>query len=137
MCIQVNLAAICSEGGDAVAEKEKVELKKRKLVQEITEKIYILEKGSNFTTSITKVIYVYYYYTSTEPLQVRRIWWELHYQFYHLPSQQYIYRWIFYSISMVKHNNRLSNRIAIFDHLEHFQVSQSKWVEIEILKYDK
>ena len=56
MCIQINLAAICSEGGDVVAEKEKVELKKRKLVQEITEKIYILEKGSNFTTSITKVI---------------------------------------------------------------------------------
>ncbi|XP_023335053.1 phenylalanine--tRNA ligase alpha subunit isoform X2 [Eurytemora carolleeae] len=51
---QVNLAAICSQGGDVVAEKEKVELKKRKLVQEITEKIYILEKGSNFTTSITK-----------------------------------------------------------------------------------
>ena len=49
------MSAICSGSGEGVPEKEKVELKKRKLVQEITEKIYILERGTQFTTSITKV----------------------------------------------------------------------------------
>jgi len=39
---------------DSVPSNEKAELKKRKLAQEITEKVYILEKGANFSTSVTK-----------------------------------------------------------------------------------
>merc|ERR1711892_239178 len=41
-------------GGENIPEKEKVEYKKRKLVQEVTEKIYTLNKGSNFSTTIFK-----------------------------------------------------------------------------------
>jgi len=41
-------------GGTSVPEKEKTELKKRKLVQEITEKVYTLNKGANFSTEIPK-----------------------------------------------------------------------------------
>jgi len=48
------LADIVKTGGSSVPEKEKADLKKRKLVQEMVEKVYILEKGENFSTSITK-----------------------------------------------------------------------------------
>ena len=41
----------------ATPEQERSEMKKRKLVQEITEKVYTLDKGPNFTTSIQKVSY--------------------------------------------------------------------------------
>lgn len=41
-------------GGANLPEKEKMELKKRKLVQEIVEKVYTVSKGPNFSTNITK-----------------------------------------------------------------------------------
>jgi len=50
--IKETLNNICS--GSDVPDKERSEMKKRKLVQEITEKVYTLDKGPNFTTSIQK-----------------------------------------------------------------------------------
>jgi len=48
------LCDVRSGFADKLPDKEKSELKKRKLMQEITDKIYILQKGANFSTSITK-----------------------------------------------------------------------------------
>jgi len=57
-CIQDNVQEhlkLLSGGNDAqVGEKEKSDLKKRKLVTEVTEKVYRLAKGANFTTTISR-----------------------------------------------------------------------------------
>ena len=50
--VQNNLNFV-SKGKD-IDEKLKSELKKRKLVEEVTEKIFRIKKGSNFSTSIKK-----------------------------------------------------------------------------------
>merc|ERR1712129_182247 len=52
--IQKHLVKVQNGDGENIPEKEKVEYKKRKLVQEVTEKIYTLNKGSNFSTTISK-----------------------------------------------------------------------------------
>jgi len=52
--IQQHLLKVKKGEGDNIPEKEKVEYKKRKLVQEVTEKIYTLRKGPNFSTTISK-----------------------------------------------------------------------------------
>jgi len=52
--IKAYLTEIKSGGGDNIPEKEKMELKKRKLAQEIVEKVYTVAKGPNFTTNVTK-----------------------------------------------------------------------------------
>lgn len=41
-------------GGDQLEEKEKIELKKRKLLSEVTVKAYWISRGSSFSTTITK-----------------------------------------------------------------------------------
>ena len=56
--IKETLAGICSGNGEGVAEKERTEMRKRKLVHEIIEKVYTLVKGPNFTTSIQKVRFI-------------------------------------------------------------------------------
>ena len=50
--VQNNLNFVCK--GKDIDEKLKSELKKRKLVEEVTEKIFRIKKGSNFSTSIKK-----------------------------------------------------------------------------------
>jgi len=50
-----NLALIKEGQGDAVNDQLKTEYRKRKLLEEVTEKHYILRKGAGFTTTITKV----------------------------------------------------------------------------------
>jgi phenylalanyl-tRNA synthetase alpha chain len=52
--IQKHLVKVKSGEGDNIHEKERAEYKKRKLVQEVTEKIYSLKKGPNFSTTISK-----------------------------------------------------------------------------------
>ena len=51
--VQTNLNLV-SEGKE-VEEKLKNDLKKRKLLEEVTEKIYRIRKGENFSTTIQKV----------------------------------------------------------------------------------
>ena len=53
--VQKNLGLIKQGKGDSIDDKVKSDYKKRKLVEEITEKIYHLKKGDNFSTSIEKV----------------------------------------------------------------------------------
>ena len=50
--IKANLIKI--KNNEEVSDNEKQEYKKRKLIQEVTDKIYILTKGSNFTTTPAK-----------------------------------------------------------------------------------
>jgi len=52
--IKQHLLQVKNGEGDTIPEKEKAEYKKRKLVQEVTEKIYTLKKGPNFSTTISK-----------------------------------------------------------------------------------
>jgi len=52
--IQKHLLEVREGTGDNIPEKEKGEYKKRKLLQEVTEKIYIVTKGPNFSTTILK-----------------------------------------------------------------------------------
>jgi len=51
--IKANLNKI-QTGQDDVSDKDKQDYKKRKLIQEVTDKIYILTKGDNFSTSPQK-----------------------------------------------------------------------------------
>ena len=51
--IKKNLNLIM-EGSQDVTDKEKQEYKKRKLIQEVTEKYYLLTKGPNFSLNISK-----------------------------------------------------------------------------------
>jgi len=52
--VRENLVLI-SEGKDAgLGDKERNDYKKRKLVEEVTEKIYVLKKGKRFTTTVEK-----------------------------------------------------------------------------------
>jgi phenylalanyl-tRNA synthetase alpha chain len=48
------LEAIAAGQADSVPEKDRGEYKKRKLVQEVIEKIYVIERGTGFTTSIER-----------------------------------------------------------------------------------
>lgn len=50
--IKANLIKI--KNGEEVSDKDKLEYKKRKLIQEVTDKIYVLTKGSNFSTTPVK-----------------------------------------------------------------------------------
>ena len=50
---QVHLSALLSGNVSAVGEKEKAEYKKRKLVVEVTEKLFTLTKGPDFALTIT------------------------------------------------------------------------------------
>ena len=52
--VKHNLEHIVAGDDDKVTDKDKTEYKKRKLIQEVTDKIYILTKGSNFSTSPQK-----------------------------------------------------------------------------------
>ena len=52
--IKRNLNLILAGAGDKVSDKEKQEYKKRKLIQELTEKFYVLGKGENFSLNIAK-----------------------------------------------------------------------------------
>jgi len=52
--VQAHLNLIQSGAGDSIEAKVKTEYKKRKLVEEVTEKHYKLRKGSNFSTKIEK-----------------------------------------------------------------------------------
>lgn len=52
--IRKNLSEILSGNSNTVDEKEMTEYKKRKLLNEVTDKIYILLKGPNFSTTISK-----------------------------------------------------------------------------------
>ena len=51
--IKKNLGLILAGSGE-VTDKEKQEYKKRKLIQEVTEKFYLLTKGPNFSLNISK-----------------------------------------------------------------------------------
>ena len=51
--VKLNLTAL--HQGQSIDEALKTEYKKRKLVEEVTEKIYILSKGPEFSTSIKKI----------------------------------------------------------------------------------
>ena len=53
-CIQQDLKKIEVGRDDSVGEKEKTEYKKRKLVNEVQDKIYNLSKGPKFSTTISK-----------------------------------------------------------------------------------
>jgi len=53
--VQANLNLVSEGKGEEVEEKAKVELKKRKLLEEVTEKIWLVRKGENFSTTIEKV----------------------------------------------------------------------------------
>ena len=53
--VQKNLALIEHGAGHAVHDKLKSDYKKRKLVEEVTEKIYNITKGENFSTTIAKI----------------------------------------------------------------------------------
>jgi len=53
--VQKNLGLIKKGNGDLVDDKVKSDYKKRKLVEEVIEKIYHIRKGSNFSTTIQKV----------------------------------------------------------------------------------
>lgn len=52
--IVTNLSLIKEGKGDVVDDQLKTEYRKRKLLEEVTEKHYILRKGNGFTTTITK-----------------------------------------------------------------------------------
>ena len=52
--IKKNLNIILAGSQGDVSDKEKQEYKKRKLIQEVTEKSYILSKGDNFSLNISK-----------------------------------------------------------------------------------
>jgi len=51
--VQVHLSALLSGNVSAVGEKEKADYKKRKLVVEVTEKLFTLSKGPDFALTIT------------------------------------------------------------------------------------
>ena len=53
--VQKNLGLLQQGKGDLVDEKLKSDYKKRKLVEEVIEKIYNIKKGGNFSTTITKI----------------------------------------------------------------------------------
>jgi len=53
--VQKNLGLLQQGKGDLVDEKLKSDYKKRKLVEEVTEKIYNIKKGENFSTTIKKI----------------------------------------------------------------------------------
>eukprot|EP00092_Neocalanus_flemingeri_P038732 GFUD01042174.1.p1 GENE.GFUD01042174.1~~GFUD01042174.1.p1 ORF type:complete len:752 (-),score=236.91 GFUD01042174.1:30-2204(-) len=53
--VQKNLGLLQQGKEDLVDEKLKSDYKKRKLVEEVTEKIYNIKKGDNFSTTITKI----------------------------------------------------------------------------------
>jgi len=53
--VKDNLNLVNEGKADAVEEKVKAELKKRKLLEEITEKIYMIKKGPNFSTTVEKI----------------------------------------------------------------------------------
>jgi len=53
--VQKNLGLIKQGNGDQVDDKLKSDYKKRKLVEEVTEKIYNITKGANFSTTIEKI----------------------------------------------------------------------------------
>jgi len=53
--VQKNLELIKQGNGESVNDKLKSDYKKRKLVEEVVEKIYKIKKGSNFSTIIQKV----------------------------------------------------------------------------------
>ena len=52
--IQAALLQVRAGAGDTLPDKERAEYKKRKMLQEVTEKIYILSRGEQFTTTISK-----------------------------------------------------------------------------------
>lgn len=52
--IKAHLEAIGAGQSESVPEKDRTEYKKRKLVQEVIEKIYVIERGPNFTTAIER-----------------------------------------------------------------------------------
>ena len=45
-----------SGAGNTLSDKERIEYKKRKMVQEVTEKVYILSRGEKFTTTISRPV---------------------------------------------------------------------------------
>ena len=53
--VQENLNLVREGKADAIEEKVKAELKKRKLLEEVTEKIYMIKKGPNFSTTVEKI----------------------------------------------------------------------------------
>ena len=53
--VKDNLNLVNEGKADAIEEKVKAELKKRKLLEEITEKIYMIKKGPNFSTTVEKI----------------------------------------------------------------------------------
>lgn len=53
--VQENLKLLHQSSGATLDAVLKNEYKKRKLVEEVTEKIYVVKKGSNFSTSIKKI----------------------------------------------------------------------------------
>ena len=53
--VQENLNLVKEGKADAIEEKVKAELKKRKLLEEVTEKIYMIKKGPNFSTTVEKI----------------------------------------------------------------------------------
>lgn len=53
--VQKNLGLIEQGAGHTVDDKLKSDYKKRKLVEEVTEKIYNITKGENFSTTIEKI----------------------------------------------------------------------------------
>ena len=53
--VQDNLKMLSKGSGDSLDASLRTEYKKRKLVEEVTEKIYLVKKGSNFSTSIKKM----------------------------------------------------------------------------------
>jgi len=53
-CIQQDLKEMVAGRDGSVSEKEKIEYKKRKLLNEVTDKIYNLSKGVHFSTTISK-----------------------------------------------------------------------------------
>ena len=53
--VKENLNQVNEGKADAVEDKVKAELKKRKLLEEVTEKIYMIKKGPNFSTTVEKI----------------------------------------------------------------------------------
>nr|CAD7396749.1 unnamed protein product [Timema cristinae] len=52
--VSLDLQRICSGQGDQVAENFKQDYKKRKLLQQVVTKSFLLGKGSNFSTTVNK-----------------------------------------------------------------------------------
>ena len=54
--VQAGLEVVRSGAGNTLSDRERTEYKKRKMVQEVTEKVYILSRGEKFTTTISRPV---------------------------------------------------------------------------------